>query len=228
MKTATSASSVPPTLASRLLATAAAASIGTGVGLGVGVQLSAPTASMRETSAEVLLAMEIGNHYEGLRLVPYQDTGGVWTVCRGITGAAVVRGKTYSMAECKRLELAHYQHLERRAPQLYRHWDSYNVWVRASMLDMLFNLGEGQVAASTHLLAANAGDLSTACQQMRRWVWGMDARTGRKVPLAGLAKRRASTAEICQHWGRDGHFSAQVPAPQPAPKPPNDPSGVQP
>lgn len=38
--------------------------------------------------------------FEGVRLTPYRDVGGVWTVCAGVTGALVIPGKTYTAAEC--------------------------------------------------------------------------------------------------------------------------------
>ena len=198
-------SSVPQSLRQRLLATALAAA---GVGAGAGYTV-ADAPILASPSPEVLLAMEIGAHYEGLRLVPYRDGagGGVWTVCRGITGPAVVPGKRYSEAECKQLELRHYLRVEREARRLYRHWADYNLWVRASMLDMLYNLGATQVGGSTHLRLANAGKLDEACAQMLRWVWGRDARTGQRVQWQGLKNRRATTTEICAEWGRDGHFT---------------------
>lgn len=215
-------SSVPSSLRQRLIATAlAAGGIGTGVGTGVGYTV-ADAPIIAAPSAEVLLAMEIGSYYEGVRYVPYRDQagGGVWTVCRGLTGpdvdAAAKAGRRYSEAECKQLELRHYMRIEREAKGIYRHWDSYNIWVRASMLDMLYNLGRPQLATSTHVRLANAGDLTGACQQMLRWVWGRDAATGRKVQWQGLKDRRATTQEICDQWGRDGHFSvAYVQEPQP-------------
>lgn len=194
-------SKLPKQLRTQLLATVAA------VGIGGGVLLSQPNAP----SPAVQLAAEIGSHYEGTRYQAYQDSAGVWTVCRGIT-ANVQQGKTYTEAECKHLELTHYIELELAAKQLYTHWYSYNLYVQASMLDMLFNLGVPQVRASTHLKLANSGDLQGACTQMTRWVWAVDAQTGQKVQLEGLKNRRQSTAELCQDWGRDGHFSAVVKA----------------
>lgn len=200
----TSTSSVPSFLRTRLLAVALAAG---GAGFGAA---SIATNTVDSPSPELLLAMELGAYYEGVRFTPYQDAGGIWTVCRGITGAAVKRGKTYTEAECKQLELTHYQRVEREAKQLYTHWSEYNIWVRASMLDMLYNLGSPQVRTSTHRKLANAGDLPGACLQMTRWVWGRDARTGKKVQWNGLVERRGTTAELCSSWGRDGHFSSEV------------------
>lgn len=200
-------SSVPTGLRGRLLTVGLAASIGAGTGF-TASELTATDAPALSTS--VLLAMELGDHYEGVRFTPYRDTGGIWTVCRGITGAAVRPGKTYTESECKQLEVAFYQRIEQEAKSIYTHWNSYNVWVQASMLDMIYNLGSGQVRSSTHRKLANAGDLLGACQQMTRWVYGRLASTGQKVQLAGLVKRRATSAELCADWGRDGHFSVQV------------------
>lgn len=202
-----SPSSVPSGLRGRLLSIGLAASLGAGTGFATSELTGADAPAL---STAVLLAMELGDHYEGVRFTPYRDTGGIWTVCRGITGAAVRPGKTYTEHECKQLEITHYQRIEREAKSLYTHWHSYNPWVQASMLDMLYNLGAGQVRQSTHRKLANAGDLTGACQQMTRWVYGRLASTGQKVQLAGLVKRRTTSAELCADWGRDGHFSMQV------------------
>lgn len=193
-------SSIPKSLRNRLLAAAFATSaVGAGVGTAVLQEPATP-------SAAVVLALELGDWYEGVKYTPYQDSAGVWTVCRGIT-FNVIQGKTYTDAECRSLELTHYQLLENSAKKLYYDWHSYNIYVQASMLDMLFNLGVPQVRNSTHLQLANAGDLQGACAQMTRWVWARDAQTGAKVQLNGLVNRRASTAELCSEWGRTGHFA---------------------
>lgn len=199
----TRSSSIPKSLQARLLATVMTVS---GVGVGVGVSSSITHSNV---SPAVQLAIELGDHYEGSRLVPYQDSAGVWTVCRGITFDVDIN-KRYSAAECKALEAGHYKELERVAKTLYKNWYSYNVYVRASMLDMLFNLGVPQVRNSTHLKLANNGDLQGACEQMTRWVWAQDAASGKKVRLNGLVSRRNSTAELCAQWGRDGHFSSPI------------------
>lgn len=193
-------SSIPKSLRNQLLGAAFAVSAVGGVGT-VAVQ--------QASSSAVRLAMELGEHYEGTRFTPYQDSAGVWTVCRGIT-FNVVPNKQYSPSECRSIELQHYRYLEEKAQSLYVHWHSYNLYVRASMLDMLFNLGVPQVRNSTHLTLANNGDLQGACAQMTRWVWAQDAASGKKVRLNGLIDRRNSTAELCAQWGRDGHFSSSI------------------
>ncbi len=197
-------SRVPAVLRNRLLALALAIAAGTaGVSTYVGDQ---------QPSEAVLLAMEIGAHYEsGGRHIgtPYVDKigkGQPWTVCNGITGEGVVPGRYYTESDCKKLELPRYLEAERVAKRLFRQWSTYNKWVRASMIDMLFNLGETAVASSTLLRLANAGDLVGACAQMPRWVMGTVNRQPVRMP--GLVDRRGTTAELCAEWGRDGHFSA--------------------
>lgn len=199
-------SRVPAVLRSKLLALGAALMIGT-AGTYVGTRPEQP-------SAAVQLAMEIGHHYEsGGRHIgkPYVDKigkGQPLTVCAGITGSDVVADRYYTRDDCKALELPRYLEAERAARRLFLHWDTYNVWVQASIIDMLFNLGEPSVAGSTMRAKANAGDLAGACAQMPRWVYGTVDR--KPVQLPGLVDRRGTTAELCSDWGRTGHFSARA------------------
>lgn len=164
-----------------------------------------------QPSTAVQIAMEIGAHYEssgGHIGVPYVDKigrGQPLTVCHGVTGPGVVAGRYYTPEECKRLELHIYLNAERDARRLFTHWDRYNVWVRASFIDMIYNLGAPDVAGSTMRRLANGGDLAAACAQQPRWVLGTV--NGQKVRMPGLVDRRDTTTELCADWGRDGHFS---------------------
>ena len=165
-------------------------------------------------SPEVQLAIEIGAHYEssGRHIgKPYIDKlgkGQPLTVCNGVTGPGVVAGRYYTPADCKRLELPKYLAAEKAAKRLFTRWGSYNIWVRASIIDMIYNLGEATVAASTLRTQANAGQpFEVWCPQMQRFVYGTVG--GKKTRLPGLVARREATAELCRDWGRDGHFSQQ-------------------
>ena len=170
------------------------------------------TYQAQKPSAEVLLAMELGAHYEssGRHIgTPYVDKlgkGQPLTVCNGVTGPEVVAGRYYTPGDCKRLELPKYLDAERRAKAALLHWATYNVWVRASIIDMVYNLGPSVLADTTLVRLGNAGDLVGMCQQMTRWVRGTV--NGQSVVLPGLVDRRSATRELCAEWGRDGHFSA--------------------
>lgn len=167
-----------------------------------------------QPSTALQIAMEIGAHYEssGRHIgAPYRDMigkGRPWTVCNGVTGAGVVPGRYYTPEDCQRLELPIYQAAERDGRRLFFQWDRYNVWVQASIIDMIYNLGAPTVGGSTMRALANAGNLAAACAQQPRWVMGTV--NGVKVRMAGLVDRRSTTAELCAEWGRDGHFSAAV------------------
>lgn len=169
------------------------------------------TYQVQQPSAEVLLAMELGAHYEssGRHIgVPYVDRlgkGQPLTVCNGVTGPGVVAGRYYTPDDCKRLELPRYREAEGKAKAALRHWPTYNMWVRASLIDMVYNLGPSVLDGTTLVRLGNAGDLVGMCEQMTRWVRGTV--NGQKVVLPGLVDRRATTRELCVEWGRDGHFS---------------------
>lgn len=199
-------SRIPEPLKSTLVATAVAASVAAGGGVAF--------LGSERPSASVLLAHEIGAYYEssGKHIgTPYIDKigkGQPWTVCNGVTGKDVIPGKYYSEAECKQLEIAILQKAERAAKGMFLHWGDYNVWVQASMIDMLYNLGNASLVSSTLLRKANAGDLTGACNEMTRWVYGTV--NGVKTRLGGLVGRRGSTQEVCLEWGRSGHFSESL------------------
>ena len=165
-----------------------------------------------QPSDAVVLAMELGSHYEssGRHIgTPYIDVigkGKPLTVCGGITGKGVGAGRYYTPADCRALELPRYREAERQAAAALRHWPTYNAWVQASFIDMVFNLGPGVLSGTTIARLANAGDLPGACEQMQRWVKGTVG--GQSVTLPGLVERRSTTRELCAQWGRDGHFSS--------------------
>ncbi|EPD44860.1 lysozyme [Delftia acidovorans CCUG 274B] len=190
-------------LRNRLLATAAGLAV-TAAGGYVATQEAGP-------SPAVTLAREIGRHYEssGRHIgMPYVDRlgrGQPLTVCAGVTGPEVVAGRYYTPEDCEHLELPKYREAERQARRALRHWDTYNVWVQASFIDMAYNVPSALAPDTTVMRMANAGQLDAACLQMPRWVYGMV--NGVPTRLPGLVDRRDATRELCAQWGRDGHFS---------------------
>lgn len=49
------------------------------------------------------IALTVIAHFEGVRYEPYEDVGGVLTVCYGHTGKDIVPNKTYTKEECNEL-----------------------------------------------------------------------------------------------------------------------------
>lgn len=166
----------------------------------------------QKPSAAVVLAQEIGYHFEssgrhiGTPYIDHVGKGKPWTVCAGITGPEVKPNRYYTPEDCRKLELPRYIAAEKAAKKALKHWESYNPYVQASFIDMGFNVPSALAPTTTIMTLANAGKLDQACAQMTRWVYGTS--NGQSVRLNGLVDRRETTEELCAQWGRSGHFSA--------------------
>lgn len=139
-------------------------------------------------------AASIASGAEGLRQYAYYDPPGVLTVCYGHTGD-VVKGKKYSIEECKTLlnkdMLKAVNTAERCIPGAP---DS----VLIAFSDAIFNLGPTVACNTSKSTAARllaGGYYRDACNQLPRW---NKARVGGvMIPLPGLTKRRALERDIC-------------------------------
>lgn len=149
----------------------------------------------KRMTAAAALATAIAIPAEGLRQWAYLDPPGVLTVCYGHTGADVVKGKKYSLAECDAFLTADMKTaieiVERCVPGL-------PVGPLAAFADATFNIGSRLVCDTKNSTAARllkAGDIVGACKQLPRW---NKARVGGvMVALPGLTKRRAKEQEVC-------------------------------
>ncbi|HEI3091293.1 TPA: lysozyme [Escherichia coli] len=137
--------------------------------------------------ASVLLVLVEGTAYE-----PYYDTGGVLTVCNGITGPDVVPGKRYTPDECERLLQKHLA-VYKKAVDRYVKVDM-NDYQRAALISFSYNIGVDAFKKSTLLKKINKGDFKGACKEMDRWVYD----NGKYIQ--GLKNRRDIERAICE-WG---------------------------
>ena len=124
--------------------------------------------------------------WEGREYVAYQDVGGVWAYCDGITDKKYLRLPPYRYTddECDihlaREVNAHEDRLqaclnpEIELPEL----------TKASFVSFTFNVGSGAACRSTLVRKANAGDLEGACNELSNWVF-----VG-KQKFRGLENRR--------------------------------------
>lgn len=149
----------------------------------------------KRIAAATALATALAVPAEGLRQFAYYDPPGILTVCFGHTGPDVVKGKRYSMDECR----AHIDTdmgaavdtVERCVPGLPEP-------VLAAFADTVFNAGPRIVCDPQNSTAARllkAGDLVGACRQLPRWDKARVA--GVLVALPGLTKRRMAAMEVC-------------------------------
>lgn len=144
--------------------------------------------------AAASIATALAVPMEGLRQWAYYDPPGILTVCYGST-TNVVKGKKYSLAECKaRLDadmMAAIETVERCVPGL-----SANPL--AAFGDAVYNMGPTIVCNTAKSTAARllaAGKVEEACRQLPKWNKAKVA--GAFVALPGLTKRRNAEMELC-------------------------------
>ncbi len=126
--------------------------------------IAAPTALV------VALVAALGQNdaaHEGRRYTPYRDGAGYWTVCAGVTGAAVVPGRTYTPAECTRLETTYVTTMLSHMGQCVRGeftFDQAKAWGHFA-----YNIGTPAFCRSTAARRLNAGERGPACAEMLRY-----------------------------------------------------------
>ncbi|ARF52801.1 lysozyme (plasmid) [Pantoea stewartii subsp. stewartii DC283] len=133
----------------------------------------------------------LGGHdgVEGRRYDPYQDIGGVWTVCDGITGPDVKQGHHYTDAQCDVLLEKHLAPVKRAVDSAVKvPLDDYT---RASLYSFAYNVGTGAFQRSSLLRHLNSGDTRQACNDMRQWVYVNGQRK------RGLVYRRYIDHTVC-------------------------------
>lgn len=132
--------------------------------------------------------------YEGLRLKPYLCPAGVGTVGYGSTRYADGRAVqltdppiTVNQAE----RLLYLSVLNKYLPAVMTLCPGITDPNRlAALIDFTFNLGAGNLRASTLRRKVNAGDWKAVPVELRKWVRG----GGRVLP--GLVKRREAEAAL--------------------------------
>lgn len=128
-------------------------------------------------------------YWEGTRYVPYEDVVGVWTVCQGYAKPDVVRGKTYTKAECA--TLLHDQLAEHGAavlkcanvPLNQHQYDAFTLFT--------YNVGASAFCNSSLLKKLNAYNYSGACDGLLAWSYA----GGKQVK--GLYNRRLYERKLC-------------------------------
>lgn len=156
-------------------------------------------------SAPVMMD-QLQNEKEGKRLDAYADTGGVWTICGGVTrvnGRPVVKGMRLTQAQCDVID---------KAEQLSAlTWVERNVHVPLTEPQKVgiasfcpWNVGPAKCLPSTFYRKLNSGDRLGACKEIKRWIFdgGKDCRI-RSNNCYGQVLRRDQESELTC-WGLDG------------------------
>ena len=138
--------------------------------------------------AAMMLAAALIKPFEGKSNVAYQDSVGIWTICRGHT-LGVYEGMTATDAECDEF---FQQDLTKAFNAVSRHVTVDLPAPRlAALASFEFNVGEENFARSSVVRKINAGDTVGGCNALLQW----DHAGGRE--LAGLKRRREAERQLC-------------------------------
>lgn len=147
----------------------------------------------------MLLAMTA--HFESsgtVRLTAYQDQGGVWTICNGIT-KGVSPGMTVTEDWCER---AQRDEITAHSAPLTRVPYDLSIREKVGHTDLAYNIGAGAFSGSTVMGRLMAGDRDGACDAILMWKGATV--NGRKVDCskagsgcAGIWTRRNAERNVC-------------------------------
>ena len=142
----------------------------------------------------VALAAALCRRFEGLHLAPYLCPAGVPTIGYGATfyeDGRRVSLKDAPITRERAEQLLQHQIRRQFLPAVIRLCPGADSRERAAaLIDFAFNLGEGNLSASTLRRKVNAGAWDEVPPQLMRWV-----RAG-GVVLRGLVRRREAEAQL--------------------------------
>ena len=143
-------------------------------------------------AADEARAVRLIQRHEGLRLLPYRDTVGKWTIGYGRNLSD--RGITRAEAEC--LLRNDLRDVTAGLDRVLPWWRGLDMVRRAVLVDMGFNLGVAGLARFTNTLAAvRAGEWEAAAAGMMRSKWARQV-GARAVRLATMMRTGEWPVEV--------------------------------
>ena len=130
--------------------------------------------------------------HEGLRLVAYLDSVGVWTIGYGDTGPGVVKGLVITKAQAEerlRKRLVEFEGHVNRAVKVRLTQNQFD-----ALVSLVYNIGPTNFNNSTLLRKLNAGDYVGAADQFL--VWNKGRVDGKLVVIDGLTNRRKAERQL--------------------------------
>jgi lysozyme len=137
--------------------------------------------------------LAIVKKWEGLRLAPYKDAAGLWTIGYG---HLIKEGEVFTRINGEEAEelLQHDLILAERGVEKLA--ESAKPSEFDAMVAFAFNVGLGRLEASTLLKLHNAGERIAAALQFPVWHLITDPKTKVKKPARGLLRRRLDEAAL--------------------------------
>jgi len=141
----------------------------------------------------MVTGLDLIKKFEGLRLEAYLCPAGIPTIGYGHT-EGVKLGQKITEAQANRMLADDYLKFESDISHYIK------VPVKENQLDALvsfaFNLGVAALRNSTLLKKLNLMDYTGAAAEFDKWVYAKDPKTGARVVLSGLKRRRAAERSL--------------------------------
>jgi lysozyme len=148
-------------------------------------------------ASAVTIATQFLHEREGDRLTAYQDAGGIYTACMGVT-KGIKKGDKFTPDECAKMDAAAVQQAADEVKRMVK--VPMSEPERAAVISFCaYNIGPGKCANSTFLKMLNDGNRAGACAQIKRWIFDgdRDCRV-RENNCYGQVIRRQQENELCQ------------------------------
>lgn len=145
------------------------------------------------TAGAIGIAAPLIEKVEGVEYKPYKDIAGVWTVCAGITGPDVTRGKVYTKTDCRKLlekHIAIHGKYVEDAIKIPVHPNT-----RAALISFSYSVGGNAMRKSTAVKLINQGKIEQGCKALASW--NKATINGKKVVVKGLVNRRNEEIKLC-------------------------------
>lgn len=149
--------------------------------------------------------------FEGLRTDAYRCPAGVWTIGYGHTGD-VRPGQHITPDDAERMLREDLAACGEQVEELIT--VPLTDCQFAALVSFVFNAGAGSLRGSTLRRRLNTGDYDCAPTELAKWVKALDPRTGQRVPLPGLVRRRAAEGELWLSDASDDPFRGSTDMPQ--------------
>lgn len=130
--------------------------------------------------------------HEGLRLVAYLDSVGVWTIGYGDTGSDVVKGLVITKEQAEerlRKRLVEFEGYVNRLVEVKLTQNQFD-----ALVSLVYNIGSTNFNSSTLLRKLNAGDYAGAADQFL--VWNKGRVKGVLQVIDGLTNRRQAERKL--------------------------------
>jgi lysozyme len=141
------------------------------------------------------LLIDLIKEFEGCKLQAYRCPAGIPTIGWGFT-QGVRMGDTCTQEEADERLLEEAEQYLATAFRLSPRLRSATPGQQAAIADFIYNCGEGNYKSSTLKRNVDVGDFNEAKHSIKMWGKATDPKTGKKITLPGLVRRRQKEADL--------------------------------